>query len=180
MDLTNARSRSDLLHFAVRLKPQLEPISILEIASDASGACVTGTLNLSHDDVSTAVSAKCRFQFVPNWSEFVPRVSTSVPWLRRGDPAWHTFRDGSLCFVYGPQWRDETCVVMQQFDIAKAAEFAATWCIRSTRWLLYRHHFGFEHGLEKWPREWPSWQHDGSEHIEYQCLRKANYARSFL
>jgi hypothetical protein len=155
MDLTDDQNRSDLLHFAVRLKRQLEPISLLEISADVSRATVTGTLNLSHDEISTAIAAKCRFQFVPNWSAFVPRIRTDVPWLRRGDPAWHTFRDSSLCFVYAPQWRDEIRTVTQDFDIGRGAEFAVTWCIRSTRWLLYRHYFGFEHGLKKWPSEWP-------------------------
>lgn len=171
MDLARAQNRSDLLHFGVRLKDHLKPVSLLEIDGNASSARVTGALNLSHDDIVTTVSAKCCFRFVPNWSECIPSVKTDVSWLRRGDPNWHLFRDGSLCFVYGPQWRDELREAISETDIGIAAEFAVTWCVRSTRWLLYRHHFAFEHSITQWPKDWPSWPHDGTERIEYERIK---------
>lgn len=172
MDLIGDQNRSDLLHFAVRLKTQLNPVSLLEIEQAPARAKVTGILNLSHDGITTSISTKCCFTFGPNWMQILPKVETEAVWLRRGDPKWHTFSDGSLCFVYRPHWRDQIRAALDESDVAKAAEFAVMWCVRSTRWLLYRHHFAHEHGITEWPKDWPSWSHDGTEQLAYERLRK--------
>lgn len=134
---------------------------------------VDGFLNLSHHAIQTAVCARCRFEFATGWADHAPLVSTSEAWVTKGNPDWHVSSKGNLCYIYTPYWRDELRTVLAGHDIGEAAAFAASWCIYSVRWLLYRHHFAFEHGIKQWPREWPSWQHGHKAEGEYRKFKSA-------
>jgi hypothetical protein len=172
MTLEDAQNRSDLLHLGTSIKKCLEPLSRMQIDESGCAGIVEGRLNLSHDEVKTSIAARCSFRFGADWITRLPVVSTSEPWLIRGGAEWHIFSDGNICYVYGPHWRDEVAAVLVEFDIEAAAAFAAAWCVRSTQWLLYRHHFAFEHGLKKWPIEWPFWPHDYKARLEYEKLKR--------
>lgn len=144
----------------------------MQIDESGGTGVVRGVLNLSHDEVKTSIVARCTFQFGANWSMCLPVVSTDEPWLIRGGAEWHIFSNGSICYVYAPHWRDEVAAVLAEFDIEAAAAFAATWCVHSTQWLLYRHHFAFEHGLKKWPAQWPFWSHGQKAKREYKKFKR--------
>jgi hypothetical protein len=177
MTFDQAQNTSDLLHLGTRLRHYLEPGSRLRIDDHAGMGVVTGLLNLSHDEITTSVSARCSFQFASDWPTHVPVVSTSEPWLIR-DTEWHAYSDGSLCYIYHKEWEDDVPPLVSTHDIGVAAEFAAYWCIRSVRWLLYRHHFAFEHGIKKWPAQWPFWPHGEKADREYQKLNRDSEKQS--
>jgi hypothetical protein len=175
MNFEHAQNRSDLLHLGTRIKAQLQPFSRMQIDVSVGTGRIDGFLNLSHDDIQTAICARCSFEFVVDWINRVPVVSTNDAWLRRGGADWHVYRDGSLCYVYAPQWRDEVAAVLSEHDLGEAASFAASWCLHSVRWLLYRHHFAFEHGIKKWPSEWPFWPHGNKAEIEYKKFKSRRW-----
>jgi hypothetical protein len=172
MNFDEARCKSDLLHLATRIKAHLKPCSRMWIEEPGETARLIGVLNLSHDEIKTSICARCSFRLVVDWVNNLPVVRADEPWFKREGAEWHAFRDGSLCYVYAPHWREEIGAVMAEFDIGQAAAFAASWCIRSTRWLLYRHHFAFEYGIKKWPAEWPFWPHDHKAQMEYEKFKR--------
>lgn len=172
MNFEHAQNRSDLLHFGTRIKQYLWPFSRMRIDESGGTGSVTGLLNLSHDDIQTSICAKCSFEFVANWDKCLPIVRTDEPWLRHGGAEWHMFSNGSLCYLYAQHWRDDVPASVSQYDIATAAAFAASWCVRSVKWLLYRHHFAFEHGIKRWPAEWPFWPHGQKAESEYEKFKR--------
>ena len=72
---------------------------------DARWAKVTGLLNLSHDDVTTAKHARCRFALTPEWKSTPPVVWCLEDWVRR-DIDWHAGVGGIICYVLDEQWCD--------------------------------------------------------------------------
>lgn len=173
MTFEDAQNRSDLLHLGTRIKAHLPRFTIMRINEAAGTGIVTGSLNLSHDEIKTSISARCSFRFGTNWPSYPPIVSTNEPWLNR-DPEWHAYSDGSLCYLYARHWLDEVAPMVSKYDIAVAADFGAYWCIRSVQWLLYRHHFAFEHGIKKWPTQWPFWSHGQKAEFEYKKFKRRN------
>lgn len=164
-DLTGSIGRSfrfsDLLSLASQLNSEFLGCHGIEIDADARYAVVSGEINLSHDDVTTTITARCEILIVPAWTLVLPEVHCSESWVRSG-PDWHAW-SGCLCYVFDDEWRDlVTCVRSEEGQIP-AAVYAANLCLRNTRWLLYRHHIASITNLQKWPRSWPGRPHSREE-----------------
>lgn len=118
---------------------------------------MSGKLALSHDGRSTGALASCRFWVNSTWLEKPPEIAVDEPWLRH-DIEWHADK-GFLCFEYHRKWADVLDEIASKDGLGRAAEYAKTWCLRSTRSLLWKHLQADRIGLKKWPKEWDSWPH---------------------
>jgi len=161
-------------NLALRLYCDLEQPKSIMLDERTRSATFKGQLSLSHDDIRTQTTATCRFIIGPGWQEQLPYVACDESWVTRGNADWHTYPDGSLCFEFDERWRDELTIVAAEDGLGPAAEFAKTWCLRSTRCLLWRHLVAHRAGMKKWPKAWESWSHgrvDAHEQYYQEKLR---------
>jgi hypothetical protein len=80
---------------------------------------------------------------------------------------WHAGPDGTLCYVLDDEWRDRMHKVSEHLR-DELADYAVEYCLRNTRWLLYRHYVGFLTKILEWPSAWPAWQHGEAGRRQYR------------
>jgi hypothetical protein len=131
----------------------------------------SGRLNLSHDDVKTQKHANCEFVVQPDFAERKPDVYCRDSWIK-GDWDWHANSSGWICYELPDRWFDLVSNVVKEQGEARGAQFAAEWCLHSTRWLLYRHYIASAQSIRKWPKDWPQWSHGDAGVREYRGDRK--------
>src|SRR5208282_1723003 len=158
--------QSDLLSLATLLDAELEGCHGIHIDRGATWACVSGFLNLSHDEIRTTKRAHCRFLLSPKWHTALPVVHCRESWMRN-DWNWHAGFGGELCYILGDQWRDLVGTVAAQEGDFATALYASSLCLRNVRWLIYRHYIGNIARIIQWPKEWPAWPHGDAAHSEY-------------
>ena len=107
-------------------------------------------------------SAQCSILVTQTWVSYRPDVICHEPWLRK-EADWHAFSDGSLCYVYAPEWRDVMRPLVEKDGFLAAAEAARLWITRNVAWLLNKHLLADELGITKWQKDWPFWPHDANE-----------------
>jgi len=162
-------------NFALRIHCELDQPRSIALDERQLTASIKGKLNLSHDDVTTRVAASCRFTITPDWLSELPYVAADDPWVIRGNADWHTYPDGSLCFEFDERWSDVISDIATLEGLGVAAEFAKTWCLRSTRWLLWKHLVAHREGIVVWPKEWKFWPHGrAAARQRYSQLRARN------
>lgn len=162
--------QSDLLSFGVGLADHLDG-SGFNLDPDARWAKVTGLLNLSHDAVTTAKQARCRFALTPEWKSAPPTVWCLDDWVRC-EIDWHAGVGGIICYVLDEQWCDLVLQAQRDGGDQAATRYAISLCLRNVRWLLYRHHIAHVTRIRTWPGEWPAWPHGSAGRKEYRCQRK--------
>lgn len=117
-------------------------------------------------------NAPCSVFVERTWVSCCPSVICHAPWLRK-EPDWHAFSDGSLCYVYAPEWRDIMLRLAEQDGFFAAAEAAHLWIVRNVTWLLNKHLLAYQLGITAWPKEWAYWPHNAAEARElYIRLRR--------
>lgn len=158
--------QSDLLSLATRLDAELSGCHGIELDRAANWAVASGTLNLSHDEITTRKTARCEIQLVPDWKSQLPVVRCREVWVRN-DWNWHAGNGGVLCYVLDEQWRDFVGEVLDRDGAMAASLFAACLCLRNVRWLLYRHYIASITKLVEWPKDWPAWPHGDIGHKDY-------------
>ena len=171
MTLDDTFKQSDLLHLASGITSRLlQGSAWMKVDQQTWTAECGGLLNLSHDDLQTDTSAKCVFIICHNWIDTMPIVCCEEPWLKKMGADWHVYKNGVLCFELDLRWKDQVARAVQEHGTMHGAAYAATWCLNSSRWLLYRHHYAHVHNIHQWPKEWPSWRHGKDGQRDYRRM----------
>jgi hypothetical protein len=168
--------RSDVLNLAERIQKQLGSSPGIRVSPDSRQASFSGYLNLSHTNVESDVNAYCQFHVFCDWETQLPALFCHEPWVKK-DWDWHVGKDGNVCYELPLRWQDHIRKVRQEAGFVLAIGYAATWCLNSTRWLLYRHHFAYENSISVWPKNWPAWRHNEDGISDY---RRSPFRRSLL
>jgi hypothetical protein len=150
-----------------------------EVCNTPCGVVLTGTIfadtGLSGQDAGALVTVSianhtrveiCHLQKLHPF----PLVVCHEPWIIR-DKDWHAFPDGGLCWELYMKWQDQLNFVIRLNPNAKS-EFAASYFLSSTAWLIGRHRLQYLFNIPKWRNDWPQWGHDAIGPAQYLHERK--------
>lgn len=107
-----------------------------------------------------------------NWRHLAPWVRCHESWIRRGNPDWHAYEDGGLCYVHNEEWLDQVNIIARECGSgADILPFCAAQCAQSSVQLMERHLLGDRRKHKKWPTSWLAWSHSNIGTNQYRSER---------
>jgi len=105
------------------------------------------------------------------WRENTPWVQCHEHWLRAGDPDWHAYKDGGLCYIHDNEWTDAVGAMESECGADEMLQGCAALCAQLSVQLMERHLLAWRQKLKRWPKSWSAWGHGTIGTKEYEKVR---------